>query len=42
VANNMLSVFMVIMQLIMMRQVHKTEFKDKEQVGRPIPHLMTG
>jgi hypothetical protein len=41
-ANNMLSVVMVIMQLIMMRQVHMTEFKDKGQVGRPIPHLMTG
>jgi hypothetical protein len=40
--NNMLSVVMVIMQLIMMRQVHMIEFKDKGQVGRPIPHLMTG
>jgi hypothetical protein len=28
-ANNMISVFMVIMQLIMMRQVHKITFKDK-------------
>jgi hypothetical protein len=42
VDNNTLSVFMVIMQLIMMRQVHMTEFKDKGQVGRPIPHLMIG
>jgi hypothetical protein len=41
VANNMPSIVMVIMQLIMMRQVHMTEFKDKGQVGRPIPHLMT-
>jgi hypothetical protein len=41
-ANNMLSIFMVIMQLIMMRQVHRTEFKDKGHVGSPIPHLMTG
>jgi len=41
-ANNMLSVVMVIMQLIMMRQVHGIEFKDKGQVGRPIPHLMFG
>jgi ABC-type Na+ efflux pump permease subunit len=42
VANNMLSVAMVIMQLIMMRHVHMTEFKDKGKVGRPIPHLMYG
>jgi hypothetical protein len=40
--NNMISVVMVIMQLIMMRQVHMTEFKDKGQVGRPILHLMSG
>jgi hypothetical protein len=40
-ANNILSIVMVIFQLILMRQVHKTEFKDKEQVGWPIPHLMT-
>jgi hypothetical protein len=42
VANNMLSVVMVVLQLILMRQVHRTEFKDREQVGWPIPHLMTG
>jgi hypothetical protein len=42
VAKNMLSVIMVVLQLILMRQVHRTEFKDKEQVGWPIPHLMTG
>jgi ABC-type Na+ efflux pump permease subunit len=42
VANNMLSDVMVVLQLILMRQVHKTEFKDKEQVGWPIPHLMIG
>jgi hypothetical protein len=42
VAHNMLSVVMVVFQLILMRQVHKTKFKDKEQVGWPIPHLMTG
>jgi ABC-type Na+ efflux pump permease subunit len=41
-ANNMLSVVMVIMKFIMMRHVHRIEFKDKGQVGRPIPHLMTG
>jgi hypothetical protein len=41
-ANNILSIFMVIMKLIMMRQMHGTKFKDKRQVGRPTPHLMTG
>jgi ABC-type Na+ efflux pump permease subunit len=39
VANNMLSVVIVVLQLILMRQVHRKEFKDKEQVGW---HLMTG
>jgi hypothetical protein len=42
VANNILSVVMVVLQLIMMRQVHRTEFKDKGQVGWPILHLMIG
>jgi hypothetical protein len=42
VANNMSSVVMVVLQLILMRQVHRTKFKDIEQVGWPIPHLMTG
>jgi hypothetical protein len=41
VANNMLSIVMVVLQLILMRQVHKTKFKDIEQVGWPIPYLMT-
>jgi ABC-type Na+ efflux pump permease subunit len=41
VANNMLSIVMVVLQLILMRQVHRTKFKDKEQVGWPIPHLMS-
>jgi hypothetical protein len=41
VDNNMLSFVMVIFQLILMRQVHRTEFKDKEQVGWHILHLMT-
>jgi hypothetical protein len=41
-ANNMLSVIMIVLQLILMRQVHRTEFKYREQVGWPIPHLMTG
>ena len=42
VANNMMSFVMVVLHLILMRQVHMTKFKDKEQVGWPIPHLMTG
>jgi hypothetical protein len=41
VANNMMSIVMVVLQLILMRQVHRTDFKDKEQVGWPILHLMT-
>jgi hypothetical protein len=41
VANNMLLVIMVVLQLILMRQVHMTKFKDREQVGWPIPNLMT-
>jgi ABC-type Na+ efflux pump permease subunit len=41
-ANNMLSVVMIVLQLILMRQVHRTEFKDREQVGWPIPSLMAG
>jgi hypothetical protein len=41
-ANNMLLVIMIVLQLILMRQVHRIEFKDREQVGWPIPHLMTG
>jgi hypothetical protein len=40
-ANNMLSVIMIVLQLILIRQVHRTKFKDREQVGWPIPHLMT-
>jgi hypothetical protein len=42
VANNMMSVIIVVLQLILMRQGDRTTFKDKEQVGWPIPHLMTG
>jgi hypothetical protein len=40
--NNMLSVVMIVLQLILMRQVHRTELKDREQVGWPIPRLMIG
>jgi hypothetical protein len=32
-ANNMMLVIMIVLQLILMRQVHRTEFKDREQVG---------
>jgi hypothetical protein len=42
VANNMMSVIMVVLQLTLMRQVHSTKFKDREQVMWPIPQLMTG
>jgi hypothetical protein len=41
-ANNMLSVVMIVLQLILMRQVHRTEFRDRGQVGWPIPILLTG
>jgi fatty acid desaturase len=40
--NNMLSVIMIVLQLILMRQVHRTKFKDREEDGWPIPSLMTG
>ena len=32
-ANNILSVVMIVLQLILMRQVHMTEFRDREQAG---------
>jgi hypothetical protein len=41
-ANNILSVVMIVLQLILMRQVHKTEFRDRGQDGCPIPSLLTG
>jgi hypothetical protein len=41
-ANNILSVVMIVLQLILMRQVHRTEFRDIGQVGWPIPSLLTG
>jgi hypothetical protein len=40
-ANNILSVVMIVLQLILMRQVHRTEFRDKGQAGWPIPSLLT-
>jgi hypothetical protein len=42
IANNMCSVIMVVLQLIMMRQVHRSDLIDKGQVGRTISHLMSG
>jgi hypothetical protein len=41
-ANNILSVVMIMLQLILMRQVHRTEFRDREQARWPIPSLLTG
>jgi hypothetical protein len=41
-ANNILSVVMIVLQLILMRQVHRTEFRDREQVGCPIASFLTG
>jgi hypothetical protein len=40
--NNVLSVDIIVLQLILMRQVHRTEFRDREQAGWPIPSLLTG
>jgi hypothetical protein len=41
-ANNILSVVMIVLQLILMRQVHRTEFRDRGQAGWPILSLLTG
>jgi hypothetical protein len=41
-ANNKLSITMIVLNLILMTQVHKTYFEDGEQVGWPIPSLMIG
>jgi uncharacterized membrane protein len=40
--NNILSVVMIVLQLILMRQVHRTEFIDREKAEWPIPSLLTG
>jgi hypothetical protein len=40
-ANNILSVVMIVLQMIVMRQVHRTEVRDRGQVGWPIPNLLT-
>jgi hypothetical protein len=41
-ANNILSVVMIVLQLILMRQVHRIEFRDRGQAGWPILSLWTG
>jgi hypothetical protein len=41
-ANNILSVVMIVLQLILMRQVHRTEFRERGQAGWPILILLTG
>jgi hypothetical protein len=41
-ANNILSVVMIVLQLILMRHVHRTEFRDRGQAGWPISSLLTG
>jgi hypothetical protein len=41
-ANNILSVLMIVLQLILMRQVHRTDFRDRGQAEWPIPSLLTG
>jgi hypothetical protein len=40
-ANNMMSVVMIVLLLILMRQVHMTEFRDKGYVKWPSPSLLT-
>jgi hypothetical protein len=40
--NNILSVVMIVLQLILMRQVHRTEFRDREKVRWPITSLLNG
>jgi hypothetical protein len=40
-ASNILSVVMIVLQLILMRQVHRKKFRDRGQAGWPIPSLLT-
>jgi hypothetical protein len=37
--NNMISVVMIVLHLILMRQVHRTEFRDRGQSRWPIPRF---
>jgi hypothetical protein len=41
-SNNILSVVMIVLQLILMRQVHRTEFRDRGQAEWPIPSFLNG
>jgi hypothetical protein len=41
-ANNILLVVMIVLQLILMIQVHRTEFRDRGQSGWPMSSLLTG
>jgi hypothetical protein len=41
-ANNMLLVVMIVLNLILMRHVQRTELRDRRQAGWPIPSLLTG
>jgi hypothetical protein len=41
-ANNILSIVMIVLQLILMRQVHRIEFRDRGQAEWPILSLLTG
>jgi hypothetical protein len=40
--NNVLSVVIIVLQLILLRQVHRTKFRDRGQAGWPIPGLLSG
>jgi hypothetical protein len=41
-ANNVLSIVMVVLHLILIKQVHRIEFRDRGQVGWPILSYLTG
>jgi hypothetical protein len=41
-ANNMLSVVMIVLQLILMRKVQRTEFRERGEARWPISSLLTG
>jgi uncharacterized membrane protein len=41
-ANNMLLVVMIVLQLILIRRVHRTEFRGRGQAGWSILSLLTG
>jgi hypothetical protein len=41
-ANNMFSVVMIVLELVLMRQVHRTEFRDRGQAEWPILRFFIG